>query len=333
MITLIIGFLVTFAVGLCFAPLVIKLAKKARAGQTILHYVEAHKQKEGTPTLGGLIFLLSSGAIFLFFMNGSSRLALVALAVFFAYGLLGFLDDFIKVRTHKNLGLRAYQKIIGQAGIAILIAVFVWNSPFLGGSIFLPWGLVQVDIGWWIIPLIVIAFIAMTNSANLTDGLDGLAGGVSFVALLTLSAISMITMNYEMNLGASLIYEQEITNLVLLGLCVAGGVLAFLCVNSYPAKIFIGDTGSLALGGVICAVASFCGQVLVLLIVCITFVVSALSVILQVIYFKITKKRIFLMSPLHHHFEKKGVNECKIVAIYIVVTIVASGVAIALCLL
>ena len=333
MIMLIIGFLVTFVVGLCLAPLVIKVAKKVRAGQTILHYVEAHKQKEGTPTLGGLIFLLSSCVIFLLFMVGSNRLALVALAVFFAYGILGFLDDFIKIRTHKNMGLRAYQKIIGQAGIAILVAVFVWNNTFLGGSIFLPWGLVQIDIGWWIIPLIITAFLAMSNSANLTDGLDGLAGGVSFVALITLSIIAMITMNYEMNLGASIIYQQEITNLVLLGCCLAGGVLAFLCFNSYPAKIFMGDTGSLALGGVLCAIASFCGQVLVLIIVCITFVVSAVSVILQVLHYKATKKRLLLIAPLHHHFEKKGVNECKVVAIYIVVTIVASGVAITLCLL
>lgn len=333
MIRLMVGFLSTFVVGICFAPLIIFIIKKFQAKQSILPYVEQHKKKEGTPTIGGLIFLLSAGAVFLIFMQGSSRLALVALAVFFAYGLLGFLDDFIKVRTHKNLGLRAYQKIVGQAGIAILVAVFVWNNQFLGGSIFLPWGMVQVDIGWWIIPLTIVAFLAMSNSANLTDGLDGLAGGVSFVALIAISVIAMLTMNYGMNMGARIQYQQEITNLAMLSVCVAGGVLAFLCFNAYPAKIFMGDTGSLALGGVLCAITSFCGQVLVLLLVCVTFVVSAVSVILQVAYYKKTKKRIFLTAPLHHHFEKKGVNESKIVAIYIIVTIIASGVAITLCLL
>lgn len=333
MLMLIVAFLLSFVLGVCIAPLVIKIAKKARAGQTILHYVEAHKQKDGTPTLGGLIFLLSSLVMFFVFAGGSNKLAVVALVVFFAYGLLGFLDDFIKVRTHKNLGLKPYQKIIGQAGIAILVAVFVYNSAFLGGNIFLPWGLVEVDIGWWIIPLTIIAFLAMTNSANLTDGLDGLAGGVSFVSLISLTAICLITKNYEVSLGANLIYQQEMNNLALLGVVVAGGVLAFLCFNAYPAKIFMGDTGSLALGGVLCAIASFSGQLLVLLIICITFVVSALSVIVQVLHFKRTKKRILLMAPLHHHFEKKGVNECKIVAIYIIVTIVSSAVAVMLCLI
>ncbi len=332
MLMLFVAFLTAFAIGILISPLVIKLAKKAKAGQTILHYVEAHKQKDGTPTLGGVIFLVASLS-FLFFQNGSSSLALVALGIFFAYGILGFLDDFIKIKTHKNLGLKPYQKIIGQAGIAALVAVFVWKNAFLGGQMYLPWGLCEVNISWWIIPLTIVAFLAMTNSANLTDGLDGLAGGVSFVAILALSGICMITFSSVSEMGANLAYQQELKNLAMLAVCVAGGILAFLCFNSYPAKIFMGDTGSLALGGVLCAIASFCGELLVLPLICITFVLSAVSDIIQVVYYKKTKKRVFLMAPLHHHFEKKGVNECKIVVIYIITTIIASGGAIALCLL
>lgn len=333
MLMFILAFLLSFGVGVCFTPAVIGLAKRAKAGQTILHYVEAHKTKEGTPTLGGLIFIAATLAVFFLFARGSFQLAAVALAIFCGYGLLGFLDDFIKVRTHKNLGLRAYQKIIGQVGIAVLVAIFVYQNAYLGGHIFLPWGMTEVDIGWWIIPLVIFTFLAMTNSANLTDGLDGLAGGVSTAALLAVSGIVLLTQQHEVALGAGVAYAEEMNNLAMLGFCCAGGVLAFLCFNSFPAKIFMGDTGSLALGGMLCALATFCGQALVLIIICIVFVISALSVILQVVHFKRTKKRIFLMSPLHHHFEKKGVNESKIVAIYIITTIVASGVAIALCLL
>ena len=332
MINLLIAFLLSFIVGVCLAPLVIKLAKKARAGQTILHYVEAHKQKDGTPTLGGLIFLISALVIFLIFMSGSNTLSVVALVVFLAYGILGFLDDFIKIRTHKNLGLKAYQKLIGQAGIALLVSFFVYNSQFIGGNVFLPWGFENVNIDWWIIPLVFVVFIAMTNRANIIGGLDGLAGGTSFVSLIAVSVICLLTANSQMEMGANLAYFEEMQNLALLGLCVAGGVLAFLIFNSYPAKIFMGDTGSLALGGVICAIAIFCGQIFTLFFICITFVISAVSVIIQVLHFKRTKKRIFLMAPLHHHFEKKGIHESKIVAIYIVITIISSVTAVVLCL-
>ena len=134
-------------------------------------------------------------------------------------------------------------------------------------------------------------------------------------------------------MGYGIEYSQEMENLALLGACAGGGVLAFLCFNTYPAKIFMGDTGSLALGGLICALAVFCGQTLFLILICIMFVVSAISVCLQVGYYKLTKKRIFLMAPLHHHFEQKGVNETKIVAIYIIITIIASVIAVLLCLI
>lgn len=327
-----LGFLLTFLFGMVLAPIVIKLVKKMKAKQTILFYVEAHKQKNGTPTLGGLIFIISSTVVFLILQNGANGLSVMALLVFLSYGLLGFLDDFIKIKTHQNMGLKAYQKIIGQLLIAVFVSIFVYRHAFLGTSIYL-FGMQEIDIGYFVIPLVIIAFLAMTNSANLTDGLDGLCGGVSFVGLIAVSVVCLITANCQMEMGQNVLYFEEMNNLSLLGICAAGGVLAFLCFNSYPAKIFMGDTGSLALGGLICALASFCGQELMLLLICFMFVLSAMSVVMQVVHYKRTKKRIFLMAPLHHHFEKKGVNETKIVAIYIITTIITSGISVSLVLM
>jgi len=333
MVNVFLPFLVSFIVGLLLAPLILKIAKKLHANQTILHYVTVHKSKEGTPTLGGLIFLLSTLITCLFFFDGQAYLAWVAIAVFLSFGLLGFLDDFIKIRTHKNMGLRAYQKIIGQVGISGILAWFVYSSGLVGSTIYLPWSFVEVDIGIWIIPLVIITYLAMTNSANLTDGLDGLAGGVSFISLGYLVAIIFILNEMMLNNGESLLMYKEYSNMLVLGVAVMGGLLAFLCFNSHPASIFMGDTGSLSLGGILASLALFSGQALVLPIICITFVMSAVSVIMQVGYFKMKHKRIFLMAPLHHHFEQKGVNETKIVAIYIVITILAGVVSLLLCLL
>ena len=283
--------------------------------------------------MGGLIFVVSSCIVAPFFFTGEARLAGVCVAVFLSFALLGFLDDFIKIRTHNNMGLKPYQKIIGQVGISVLIAIFVYNSSLIGTSIYLPWSFIEVDIGWGVIPLTIFVLLAMSNSANLTDGLDGLAGGVSAVCVMVFCVIiSILCLNLQ-NSGVALNIVSEYKNLTILGACVVGGILAFLCVNANPAKIFMGDTGSLALGGFLGAMATFTGLELILPIVCIWFVVSAVSVIIQVVYFKLTKKRVFLMAPLHHHFEKKGMNENKIVAIYIITTIIFGALSILLCLL
>ncbi|MBQ7603150.1 MAG: phospho-N-acetylmuramoyl-pentapeptide-transferase [Clostridia bacterium] len=330
MINVLLAFIISFVCGLGLVPLVFWLVDKARAKQTILHYVTTHKNKNGTRTLGGLVFVFATCLVVPFFLSSSSRLAYIALAVFLSFGLLGFLDDFIKIRTHKNMGLRAYQKIIGQLGISVLIAIFVYNSNLIGTQIYLPWSFEKIDIGWGIIPLTILVFLAVTNSANLTDGLDGLAGGVSFVALTGLCVLIAVLCGHLNNQGVGLNIIQEYHNLILLGVCVCGGVLAFLCVNSYPAKIFMGDTGSLALGGVIATIAVFTQLSLVLPILCVCFLVSAVSVLIQVVYYKLKHKRVFLMAPLHHHFEKKGVHESKIVAIYIIVTILSATLTIVL---
>ena len=237
----------------------------------------------------------------------------------FAFGLIGFLDDFLKIKHKKNLGLRPYQKIIGQALISIIIAVFVYLSPLIPNEIRLPFSQKWINLSWGIIPFVVFVFLATTNAVNLTDGLDGLAGGVSCVYLMGFFTILQLSIFKTTNQAFAL----ELENLSLLCAISIGSLFAYLCFNSFPAKIFMGDTGSLALGALITCLAIFSGLELFIVFIGVMFVASTVSVILQVVYFKLTKgKRIFLMAPLHHHFEKKGVNETKIVTIYFIITAV-----------
>lgn len=326
------SFLVGFGISVVIAPLIIKLIQKLKGGQPILNYVEAHINKSGTPTMGGLIFLIGSICVFLCFCMSNNTLALVSLACLLGYGILGFLDDFIKVKFKHNLGLKAYQKVIGQVGIAVLMGVFVYLNQYCGGQIIVPFTDIEFDIKYFIIPFVIFVFLATTNAVNLTDGLDGLAGGVSFIFFI---GFAIILNHYVTNLdyiGDNPTLIAELKNVLTLTGGVAGCLLAFLCFNSHPAKIFMGDTGSLALGGFIASICSVTKMYLFIPILGLMFVLSTISVIIQVLYYKATKKRVFLMAPLHHHFEKKGCYETKIVAIYIIITIIVSVLSIALTL-
>lgn len=290
--------------SLLIAPVVLYVCKKLKASQSILHYVDKHASKEGTPTMGGLIFLFALLFAGFFLFETDNFLAWFVIVITFCYALLGFLDDFIKVHFHHNEGLKPYQKIIGQLGIALAVALYVYLSKNTTLQFF---GL-KFDIGFWVIPLVMLVLVATTNSVNLTDGLDGLAGGVSFVYILIFGIILAAFKDVAFGNMAMLCF----------GLC--GGLLGFLAFNCYPAKIFMGDTGSLALGGFISAVAVLSGLELLLPIMGVMFVLSAVSDIIQVAHYKRTKKRVFLMAPLHHHFEQKGVHENRIVAVYIIIT-------------
>lgn len=305
-IKFILSGIVALAFSLLLAPLVISVCKKLKASQSILHYVDKHAQKEGTPTMGGFIFLLAMLVGIFFLMSEQRFSSFFLILVTLSYALLGFLDDFLKVHFHHNEGLKPYQKIIGQFGLALIVALYIYFSGRTSLNFF---GL-TFDIGLFIIPLVILVLLATTNSVNLTDGLDGLAGGVSFVYLLIFGIILTLAGNVEMN------------NLALVTFSLCGGLLGFLVVNSYPAKIFMGDTGSLALGGFIGTLAVLTGLELILPIMGVMFVLSALSDIIQVLHYKRTKKRVFLMAPLHHHFEQKGVHENRIVVVYIVITTV-----------
>ena len=297
------AFLLALILGILLAFPILKLCKKFHMSQTILHYVDKHAGKSGTPTMGGLIFIFAIIIASAFFLRGQVMGALLALVTMVGYGLLGFLDDFIKVKFHKNEGLKPYQKIIGQVGISLVIAVYVYLN--IGGKLEF-FGL-NIDIGAFIIPFIVFFFVAVTNSVNLIDGLDGLAGGVNSVYFLFFGLILVL-------LGQ--------TEYALISFASVGALLAFLIVNCFPAKIFMGDTGSLALGGLMASVAALSSTELLMPIIGFMFVVTVVSDIVQVLHYKRTHKRVFLMAPLHHHFEKKGVHENRIVLVYILITMV-----------
>ncbi|MGN0771162.1 MAG: phospho-N-acetylmuramoyl-pentapeptide-transferase [Christensenellales bacterium] len=323
---IIIVLLTAWAVAMLLNPLVLTLMRRLKARQSILKYVDKHVGKAGTPTMGGIIFLLAMAITYFAFGYNMHGAGSVAAAATLGYGLVGFLDDFIKVWNKDNKGLKAYQKVIGQLGVAIIVSVYCYRSTDIGSVIQLPFSDKIIDLGIWYIPFAVFVFVAMTNGVNLTDGLDGLAAKTSLsVYVFWLVACVVLTTSFATS-GQS----QEAR--MYLSICyylaaMSGGLLGFLWLNTCPAKIFMGDTGSLALGGGLACAALFSKNPLILLLVGIMFVVSCISVIVQVIVFKIKGKRVFLMAPFHHHLEYKGIKESKIVAYYTLITIIACVIA------
>ena len=298
--------LASFLVSFLLCVLLIPLLKRLGAGQNILHYVKEHKNKGGTPTMGGLAFILAASVV-AFAANGTAdKSFLVARAVRIGYLAVGFLDDFLKKARGNNLGLRPYQKIIFQFAVAVMAGIYCCLERLTVVKI--PYTSVEFDLGWGMLPLAVLVLIATVNSVNLTDGLDGLAGSVSAVFFAVVG-------------GLVLLQEQDgsIPNLCF---CLTGALLAFLVFNVNRASVFMGDTGSLSLGGFAACAALFSGNALVIPIVGVMFVLSSISVIVQVIYYKKTGKRIFLMAPIHHHFQEKGHSEGKIAYVYSVITVI-----------
>ncbi len=293
----------------------IPLLKKLRAGQTVLKYVETHKGKNGTPTCGGLFFILSAVVVFLIFAGNYGRMTIFSIAIGVAFMIVGFIDDFIKIRYKKNEGLKPYQKMLFLFIISILAGVFAFNN---GITVFyLPFFKTSVNLGVFTIPLVALIFIATTNSVNLTDGLDGLSGSVSAVYLLFIALLILVE---KTNFGYMYLKPEEYDQLIMLSFCLIGAILGFLIFNVNKAKVFMGDTGSLALGGFIGAISIFSSNSFFIPIIGICFVTSTISVIIQVAHFKRTKKRVFLMAPLHHHFQMKGYTETQISFAYSIIT-------------
>ena len=320
-IRLILTAISAFILTLVLMPLVIALSKKLKMRQVVLHYVDNHASKSGTPTMGGSAFIVAVSIVAMIFFAPDNYLGLVTVAMFVGYGIIGFLDDFLKIFFKRNKGLSVYQKLISQLALAILVSIFAYNRSDVGSEIWLPGLKHTIDIGYWAVPFVVIVFLAMTNAVNLADGLDGLATSVSTAYTICFSGIIALLLVFSPNLGQTLMHEYQ--NLLIFGVALLGGMVAFGCFNGFPAKIFMGDTGALALGGALAAMATFSRLHIFVPIVGIMFVLTSLSVLIQVGYYKLTKKRIFLMAPLHHHFERKGYHENKIVISYTVVTMIA----------
>lgn len=297
--------LTAFALSFFFCLILIPVLRKLKAGQNILHYVKEHSKKNGTPTMGGLAFIFAAVIASVVFVHQANRTVLVTLAVGLFYMSIGFFDDFLKKKHRENLGLKAWQKLFFQIGAALFAGIYCyrvglteWRIPFTGK---------YLSLGWWIIPLTAFVFVATVNAVNLTDGLDGLAAGAStpFFACM----------------GIIVALETEDVNISVVCFTLTGALLAYLFFNCSPASVFMGDTGSLALGGFAACAGVFTGNTLYIALIGFPFVCSVLSVLIQVIYFKATGgKRVFLMSPLHHHFQEKGYSETKISYAYFLIT-------------
>lgn len=334
---MILAFLVAAAIAIVISPWFIKMLHRLKYGQVErAEGPHAHSAKEGTPTMGGIMFIIGIIAATLIFSswNIALKYSVPALIIMFAFGLVGFLDDFIKVRMKRNLGLRAYQKIIAQFAMAFAAAFFAYKSDFIGSKLYDPiFG--EIELGWGYIPFMMFTIIAIVNSANLTDGLDGLLSGVTLIYALAMGILFLyLAKAFDSGLVGNVIATADRDGMLTMGVfafAVAGGCVGFLRSNSYPAKVFMGDTGSMALGGAMSAMVIYSRSPFIYLLMACCIVASAVSVVLQVGSFKLRHgKRIFKMAPLHHHFEKLGFPETKIVAGYMIVTAVCCLAALAL---
>lgn len=312
-----------FATTVFTGLLVIPLLKKLKAGQPVLKYVSEHKAKNGTPTMGGLFFIPSAAAVFFVCGGLEGKVATVAVTIGLAFMAVGFLDDYLKVKTKKNEGLKPYQKMIFLTAIALVAGFFAYKNGMT--SFFVPFVKTKIDFGVATVPFIALVFIAVTNGVNLTDGLDGLAGGTSVAYLVFCALLVFVERSVFPYMPLK---SGEYDALMLLTFCLVGAIVGFLCFNTSPARVFMGDTGSLSLGGFIAAISVFTFNALFIPVIGIVFVFSAVSVIIQVVKFKFTRKRVFLMAPFHHHLQMKGYSETQISFWYPVITCITGGISV-----
>lgn len=317
-VNLLLGFGIAFLLTVLMMPLFIPLLRRMKFGQSIREEgPESHMKKTGTPTMGGLVYLIAiivtvlAVAIFADLMSAEVTVLLLVLA---GFGLIGFLDDFIKVVLKRNLGLTSLQKLLAQIVIAV-ISFFLLNGIEFDTSLRIPFTGFSIELSALYVAFLIFWFVGFSNAVNLTDGLDGLVAGTASIAFAAFGAIAV---------------HQDQIGVAVFTFSVAGALIGFLVFNKYPAKVFMGDTGSLALGGALAMVSILLKQELLLLLIGIVFVIETLSVILQVGSFKLRKKRIFKMSPIHHHFELSGWSEWKVVTVFWTVGLIASIIALAL---
>jgi phospho-N-acetylmuramoyl-pentapeptide-transferase len=308
-IQMIIVVLLGLMLGSVFTSLSIPLLQRLKTGQSIREEgPESHLKKSGTPTMGGIAIVAAVLMVSVTTREFSLDLLLI-LGAFLLFGGLGFLDDYLKVVRRHNLGLRAWQKLAGQLILAGGIALYKVFETEGAGQVLIPFLNERVDLGILAIPFLIFVVTAMTNGVNLTDGLDGLASGVTALVALFFAIASV-----PLGFGAPGVFFSAL----------AGACLGFLFFNRHPARVFMGDTGSLALGGGIAAASILMEMELFLLIVGLVYVVETLSVILQVASYKLRGKRIFKMAPLHHHFELSGMKEQHVVGMFVLVTLILS---------
>lgn len=315
--TILMTVLCAFALSLALCFYLIPMLRRLKAGQEIREVgPNWHKTKAGTPTMGGLAFIgasLLSLAFGIRYMKQGDYSALFVLVLSLCFGVIGFLDDFFKVKYHRNLGLTAIQKALLQMAVSVLFLYILYRNGFMNCALYVPF----FDVTWNVHPVIymILAMFIMVggvNSVNLTDGVDGLATSVTIPVMAFFTVVAAVSKQY---------------NLAVFSASLLGGLGAFLIFNFHPAKVFMGDTGSLFLGGAVCGLAFALDMPLVLILVGLVYIVETLSDIIQVTFFKLTHgKRVFKMAPIHHHFEMCGWSEVKIVLVF-------SGITVLMCLL
>lgn len=303
----ILSTILAFFIVLLLGPVIIPALKKYKFGQSIREEgPKSHLKKAGTPTMGGIMFIIAiviSSIVVAQKLSGHLGMALLSTA---GFGIIGFLDDSIKIKKKRNLGLKAYQKIIGQLAISLILSIYAYTSPDIGSAVYIPFTNRLFDLGIWYVPFMVFVLIAVTNAVNLTDGLDGLLSTITVIVSLFFTIVLCMLENRQLAIFCG---------------AICGGLLGFLRYNSYPAQVFMGDTGSLALGGAVAAVIMLMKSPFIIIIVGFIYVLEALSVVIQVGYFKLTGgKRFFKMAPIHHHFEQEGWHETKVVALFSIIT-------------
>ncbi|MCH5253341.1 MAG: phospho-N-acetylmuramoyl-pentapeptide-transferase [Lachnospiraceae bacterium] len=304
--TVLMSVIISFAISVVLGPVIIPFLKRLKVGQTVRDEgPQAHLKKNGTPTMGGILILISIVVTSILYVKDYPRIIPI-LFVTLGFGLIGFMDDYIKVVLKRSMGLRAWQKMAMQILVTAVFAYYITHYtdvplamriPFLSGT-YLDWGVLNIPILFFIV-------IGTVNGANFTDGLDGLA---SSVTVLIATFFTVVAIGLESGI-------EPVT------CAVVGALLGFLLFNVYPASVFMGDTGSLALGGFVAATAYMMQMPIFLAIVAFIYVIEVLSVVIQVSYFKLTGgKRIFRMAPIHHHFELGGWSETRVVAVFSIVT-------------
>ncbi|WP_022765478.1 phospho-N-acetylmuramoyl-pentapeptide-transferase [Butyrivibrio sp. XPD2006] len=298
---------VSFFIAVLIGPKVIEMLRRLKAGQTErVEGLESHQKKTGTPTMGGIIFLIPVVIIGIFY-GRTHKEVIPVLILTIGFGIIGFLDDYIKVVRKHNLGLRAWQKILGQFIVAVLFALYVENFTDISLAMKVPFTDIVLDFGFWNIPVLFFIALGTANGTNFTDGVDGLCASVTAVVAAFFAVAGM-------HYGA--------TGAEVMSSAMVGALLGYLVYNVYPGKVMMGDTGSLAIGGFVTGVAYVMQMPIFIAIAGFIYALEVISVIMQVSYFKITHgKRIFRMAPIHHHFEKGGWSETKVVNVFTTITI------------
>jgi len=300
MMVILLSLGISFILSVLLGPLFIPLLRRLKFGQQIrTDGPQSHLKKSGTPTMGGIIIMLAMLVTFVKFASKGDEFW-VLLTASLGFGIIGFLDDYIKIVFKRSLGLTARQKLFGQLLFAVIVC---WQLYNMGHSteLLIPGTTLGIDLGWFYYPFVVIIMFAASNSVNFTDGVDGLLAGTSAIAFGAFTIVALKLVQYDAAIFSA---------------AMIGAVLGFLVYNAHPAKVFMGDMGSLGIGGGIAAVAILTKTELLLIIIGGVFVMEMLSVIIQVTSFKLRKKRVFKMSPIHHHFELSGWSEWKVVSVF-----------------